>query len=442
LESWIEYGSSGEGVFDGPELDSYGSDESGKTKKPVSIKERQNTVRYCSEIDGVFKGKHYFTTTVEPDKGEEENYEFQELTANSNPLERDDNGRTISGLYTYFLPAYKGMYFDEYGYPDEERAKVYLMNTRKKLQEEGKTRELASFKRKNPMTFKEAFSADGELALYDPELLNEQLDFLLWNDKLTEFGNLKWYKNSPFVLEIEENGQRKTILNKIIWEADPNGRFEKVKDWWPSDANRVIDRNGQYVPNNNFAFRIGADPFRYDKTKSKRRSNYAAFAYQMKDDLLSTSFDDTFALRYAYRANSTYAANMDVLMMAWLCGCQVLFERNVNHWKDHFREWKCSGFLMWLPGEVEPGVITAGDAVQTICNLTEQYQNEHIKKVYFKSLIKKESGWLGFKVEETEKFDEPMAAGVTLIAVKGKRYEKPNSEKRSIESILPYNKAI
>ena len=39
--------------------------------------------------------------------------------------------------------------------------------------------------------------------------------------------------------------------------------------------------------------------------------------------------------------------------------------------------------------------------------------------MYFKSLLRKETGWLGFKVEDTERFDEPMAAGVTLIAVKG-----------------------
>jgi hypothetical protein len=187
LNSWIDFGASGEAVYDGPELDTYGSDESGKTKKPTSIKERQSVVRYCSEIDGVFKGKQWYTTTVEIDPDEEDNYEFQELTAMSNPLERDDNGRTMSGLYTYFLPAYKGMYFDDYGYPDEERAKVYLLNTRKKLEEEGKLRELSSFKRKNPMTFKEAFSADGTTSLYNPELLNEQLDNITWRNDLTEF---------------------------------------------------------------------------------------------------------------------------------------------------------------------------------------------------------------------------------------------------------------
>jgi hypothetical protein len=54
----------------------------------------------------------------------------------------------------------------------------------------------------------------------------------------------------------------------------------------------------------------------------------------------------------------------------------------------------------------------------------------------------KESGWLGFKVEDTEKFDEPMAFGITMIAVKGKKYVLPKEQNKKVESILPYNKAV
>ena len=43
LESWIDFGASGEAVYDGPELDSYASDEAGKTKRPTSIKERKES---------------------------------------------------------------------------------------------------------------------------------------------------------------------------------------------------------------------------------------------------------------------------------------------------------------------------------------------------------------------------------------------------------------
>jgi hypothetical protein len=437
LNSWIDFKASSEGAYDGPELDTYGSDESGKTKKPVSIKERQNTVRYCSELDGVMKGKHYFTTTVEPEKGEEENYEFQEMTAASNPMERDDNNRTGTGLYTYFLPAQKGMMFDRYGDPDEKGATIFLNNTIKSYENRGDTRGLSSFKRKNPQNFKQAFSADGEFSLYDPELLNRQLDLISWTAGFTEFGDLEWeggYRiKKPTIVDGVTVGYEPSTLK---WIPNAKGRFEKLTKWFPKTPNKVVPNAYGYAPNNNHDIRIGCDPFRYDKTKDKRRSNCAAFAYQMPDEKYPTIFDDSFVLRYSYRADSTRAANEDILKMAWWCGCKVLFERNVNHWKNDFKDAECASFIEWLPNEVEPGIITAGGTIQTICNYTESHINEHISKVYFKTLIRKETGWLGFKVEDTEKFDEPMAAGITLINVKGRVYANA-APKYSLKEYFP-----
>lgn len=447
LESWIEYGASGESYFDGPEIDSYGADEAGKTKKPVSIKERQNVVRYCAEIDGEFKHRRqYYTTTVEPDKGEEENYEFQDMTANSNPLDRDDNGRTVTGLYTYFLPAQHGMYFDKYGYADIDKATTYLLNTRKKLEENGDTRGLSSFKRKNPMTFKEAFSVDGETALFDPELINNQLDDISWRKGITEFGNLEWKDGFEFERPVvKDNGEIEYVLNEIIWHPCANGRWEKLIGWWPKHPNMVYKKGGKFLPNNNFSNRIGCDPFKYDKTKDKRRSNCAAFNYQLPDELNPNDpYNDCFTLRYSHRANGTRPSNADIVKMAWLCGCQVLFERNVNHWKADFTDWNCEAFLMWMPGEVEPGIYTDGKGtiVQTGCNYTEAYINQHIKKMMFKTLMRKETGWLGFRVEDTQKYDEPMGAIFTLIAVKGKKYKKKEDNQRSINDIIPFRKAV
>lgn len=446
INSFIDFFAAQEHSLDGPEIDSLVADEAGKTKKPVDIKERQNIVRYCSEIDGKFEHRRQlYTTTVEPDKNEPENYEFQEMTAQSNPMKRDDNGRTGTGLYTYFVPAQISMFADKYGYPNVEGAVVFLLNTRRKYEEDGDTRALSSFKRKNPMNFKEAFSADGEFALYDPERLNNQLDAISWNDQLTEKGNLEWEGGIPFKLEVDVNGVMQTKLNKIIWVPMENGRWEKIKGWWPKDANKVHENNGKFLPNNNFAFRIGCDPFKYDNTKDKRRSKCAAFVYQMSDPLAKDDIcNDAFCLRYSFRRESKKLSNEDILKMCWLCGCQVLFERNVDHWKEHFKEWNCEGFLMYLPGELEPGIYTdgAGSTTQLICNYTESYINEHCEKVLFKTLLRKDTGWLGFKVEDTQTYDEPMGAGITLIAVKGKRYSRPQNHYKNVEDIMPLRKAV
>lgn len=456
LESWIDFGPATEGYYDGPELDTYISDEAGKVEKKISIRTRQDTVRYCAEIEGSFHSEHdgvvrrrkqLYTTTVESDETTADEHEFQELVYDSNPLKRNANNRTTTGLYTFFLPAHKAFFFDNiYGYPNIPKAEEFLINTRDSLEKQGKLRELSSAKRKNPMTLKEAFSVDGQHSLYNPVLIQEQLDKANWGEKATEFGDLVWKDGFEFERPVKDiTGQIVgSELNEIVWSPNPNGKFEKLKGWWPKEPNKIVKNGELYIPNNNFANAIGCDPFRYDKTKDKRRSNCAAFNYQIKDDIYPDKYEDTFTLRYSFRAESTRLANADIIKMAWLCGCKVLFERNVNHWKNDFIDWRCGGFLTYLPGEDEPGVVTdgSGKVTQTICNYTEAYINEHIGKVWFERLMNNSTGWLGFKVDDTQKYDEPMAAGFTLIAVKGKLKFKNAKKEKDIESIMPYRKAI
>jgi hypothetical protein len=380
--------------------------------------------------------------------------------------------RTPNRFARYFSPAYQGYvgFIDKHGMsvideptPEQYKylvenfvgagdlteedirmgAKGYLLQRRVPLENMQLEEEI----RMNPFTEKEVFMSAAEGGIYNRFKLNEQIDWLNFNNNCVERGNLVWENGDEFYKEVVHgNGVREMKLNKLLWVSNPNGVYEKVAGWMPKEMNNVFQRGGYFQPNGNYAVRIGCDPFKYDKTKDNRKSNCAAYAYQMEDLADPDSkYNDMFVMRYVDRAATTDIQYDKVLKMAWFCGCQVLFERNVNGWKKYFEDKLCSNFLMWLPNEVEPGIYSGGGTgkvVQQICDYTEAYIERNIDKVYFPSLLGEKSGWLGFDVADTQKFDDAMAAGFALIATKTKKYYKPQETRKSIESIMPYRQAI
>jgi hypothetical protein len=300
--------------------------------------------------------------------------------------------------------------------------------------------------RMNPFDEREMFLSAGVQSLYAAHAyaMREQLEWLSYN-QMVERGNLVWENGHQYYQEVPRyDGGVDYKISRLIWVPDPNGKYEKVIGWEPKEANNVFMRNGYFVPNGTFSVAIGCDPFKYDKTKDSRRSNCAMYAYQ-KEDLLNPDdpFNDTFVMRYSERAPTTDAQYNHVLKMAWYCGAQILFERNVDGWKKYLQVEKCSSFAMYLPGEVEPGVYTdgSGKTVQLICELTEAYIAQYIKKVYFKELIGEESGWLGFMVEDTQKSDDAMASGFSLINARLKKYVPQQTSTKNVEDVLPYRRA-
>lgn len=404
------------------------------------------------------------TTNAMSNGGEE----FKIVWDNANQQKYE---RTPNRLVKYFTPAYDGYYgfIDKYGMsvideptPEQYKylvdnfvgigdlteedvkkgAKQYLLEKRGQLEGAALEEEI----RMNPFDEKEMFQSALTNCLYNTFLLNEQLDWLSYQEKLTERGNLVWENGNKYYKEVTDNlGNKGIEVSKLIWTPNENGKYEKVVGWMPKEMNNVYERNGNFSPNGNYAVRIGCDPFKYDKTKDNRKSDCAAYAYQTEDGLDAESpYNDMFVLKYVDRAATTDIQYEHILKMAWFCGCQVLFERNVDGWNKYFRVERCAGFLMWMPNEVEAGIYTdgKGNTVQMICDFTESYIMKNIRKVYFPSLIDIKSGWLGFQVEDTQKYDEAMASGFALIAAKAKKYTIKSEEKRNIESIMPYNRAV
>lgn len=129
-------------------------------------------VKECLALGPNIIGKAILPTTVE-ELEKKGGKNFMNLFNDSFIFEKDENGRTRSGLYNYFKPAYVGLegFVDEYGQsiiddplPEEKvfdskgkrilmGSKTFLLNKRKNL----KGPSLASEKRKFPFTIEEAF---------------------------------------------------------------------------------------------------------------------------------------------------------------------------------------------------------------------------------------------------------------------------------------------
>jgi hypothetical protein len=426
LESWIDWGSMENFHYDGSKLGTYVMDEFGKTMD-VSVWDRWQVVRFCMDQDGEWCGKALLTSTIE--EMENGGADAKKIWDSSDPLVRDDNGRTKSGLYRFFLPAFETTFFDEFGMPDVEKAKTFYLNQRAGLASD--PRALSAIIRKSPFSVEEAFRIDGDRCLYDSMKLNEQLDWLSWKENITERGNFEW-----------ENGERFT---KVIWKKKDNGRWEMPTGFKMEEPNKVIKNNNRFQPNNGINFVMGCDPFKYDKVKDNRRSDCSAFVFK-KFDIRDDFFNEAFVCQYTYRAPTTAMQYEDLLKMAWYFGCQILFESNIDNWREYFKSpaksaVSCEPFLMKLPGEDDYGLYSDGHGKthQLICDLTEDYIDRNIKKVFFKKLIQE---WLEFTIDKTTAFDRAMASGYTLVAAKKKSYRNTGEYTRDVTEYMKIYKAV
>jgi hypothetical protein len=422
LNSLIDYTSSDPLGYDGRKKRRYFADEVGKTKE-VNVHDRHSIVRYCLETDGEWTGKALYSTTVE--EMESGGAEFLMLWQDSHPNERDENGHTATGLYRFMTPAYETLYFDAYGFPDVEKAKTYFINRRKGL--EHNPRALASEIRKNPFNEQEMFRIDGERCLYDAMKLNDRMDFLSWNKDITERGNFKW-----------EGAIRDS---RVVWEKNEHGRWEIPKGFsFPKeeDSNKIVKRGNIFLPGNKLKFVSGVDPYDHDVTEDSRRSMAASLVKQKHNPLDPDGvFNGAFVCMYYARPATAPLFYEDMILQCVYFGCQMLHESQKPGVARYFKDRGYADFLITLPDYKDAGIPSTPQNKQTLAELTEDYIDTSIEKVFFKRLIKQ---WLEFELMKTEKYDLAMAAGWCLVADMHKLARKEVSELRDVNDYFRTHK--
>tara|TARA_R100001510_G_scaffold13780_1_gene10933 strand:+ start:613 stop:2730 length:2118 start_codon:yes stop_codon:yes gene_type:complete len=443
LNTVINWKNTTNNAYDGEKLHLLYLDEAGKWEKPTDIREAWRIQKTCLIVGRKIVGKAMVGSTVNPmNKG---GNEYKDLWADSDPQERNKNGRTRSGLYRLFIPAYDSLegFFDRYGRPvvdDPEDmvegidgefvhmgAKTFLKNERDSLKNDAS--ELNEVIRQFPFTEDEAFRDSIESSLFNIGQIYEQVEH---NDNLypnpVVAGQFSW-----------KNGVEDT---EVVFTPDPNGRF-KVS-WMPPPElrNKKANERGKRVPPNPHLGCGGVDSYDLDATVDGRGSKGALHLYNKFNMEVPANM---FVVEYASRPPLASIFYEDVLMAAVFYGYPILIENNKYGIARYFEQRGYDGYLMDRPKHLlssssKVNVKTKGipsnsvDVIQSHAQAIEAYIHDHVGvnretgemgNMYFNRTLE---DWIGYDINNRTKFDLTISSGLALLAAQKVKPQKEASD--------------
>ena len=442
LNTIINWKNTTNNAYDGEKLHMLYLDEAGKWEKPVDIKEAWRIERTCLIVGKRIVGKALVGSTVNPmDKGGEE---YKKLWEDSDPSERNANGRTRSGLYRIFIPATHALegFFDKYGNPvvDDPTDEIegvdgemvvqgshdYLKNERASLKHDPS--ELNEVIRQFPLTEDEAFRDSIEGSIFNIGKIYQQID---WNNNL--------YPNPV----VKGNFIWKEKDKEVIFSPDPRGRFKLAWQPPPDKRNRILENRGKKVPPNAQFGVGGVDSYDLDETVDGRGSKGALHLFNrfnMDQNVPSSMF----VLEYASRPDLASIFYEDVLMAAFYYGYPLLVENNKYGIVRYFESRGYDGYLMDRPSHLmaansKVNVKTKGipsnsqDVIQAHAHAIEDYIHNHVGikpetedfgNMYFNNTLE---DWIGYKITNRTKYDLTISSGLALLGAQKSKQKKRES---------------
>ena len=401
-----------------------------------------NIGKTCLILGGKIIGKMFFGSTVnESEKGGKG---FKSIWDRSLHSERTLNGRTQSGLYRYFVPAYDGMegFIDSYGMSvieDPEKpvigidgnmikigAKRYLEQELESKRKAGDVVGYYEQMRQFPITEDDMFrDPANESTSFDLDKIYEQIDYtsaiLSTNSSLLTRGNLKW-----------KNGVRDTEVE--FHHDDKNGKW--VFSWFPKleDRNKKSMKFGKVCPANTHAGLFSIDPFDHKQTTSKKNSKAGSHGFR-KLDLLDPEFSDCFISEYWGRPKDPHILYEDMILQCVFFGWEILGESNKPGCINYFRLRGYDNYLMMRPAitqteyseknQDEPWLPTTGEAARgTLVENLSSYiyqrigrnsENGKMGNCLFINTLK---DWAAFDPEKWTDYDLTVSAMIAVVGSK------------------------
>jgi len=446
LDTVINWKNSVANAYDGEKLHYLYLDEAGKWENPLDINEVWRIHRTCLLVGKKIVGKAMVGSTVNPlDKG---GANYKKLYYDSDPTKRNENGRTKSGLYKIFVPAYDALegFFDVYGLPITDDpseptltmdgdiisigAKTYLSNERKALMHD--PYELNEVIRQFPWSEEEAFRDSTKSSHFNVGKIYEQLQHNreMYPSPVIK-GNFVWKDGKPD--------------SEVLWNPDSNGRW--LVTWLPPDdiRNKRKQEFGKVFPANDHLGTGGVDSYDLDNTMDGRGSKGACHLYN-KFNMSYPS--NMFVAEYANRPPLARIFYEDVLMAAVFYGYPLLIENNKYGIVRYFESRGYDGYIMDRPEHLKaPGsssnVKTKGipsnsqDVIQAHAQAIEAFVHEHVGmnaetgdygRMYLDRTLE---DWIGYRMDDRTKFDLTISSGLALLAAQRVKQERKTADMSS-----------
>jgi hypothetical protein len=440
LNSAINWKNTTNNAYDGEKLHMLYLDEAGKWEKPTDIREAWRIERTCLIVGKRVVGKALVGSTVNPmNKGGEE---YKGLWLDSDPNERNNNGRTRSGLYRIFIPAYDALegFFDRYGNPIvdnpenpvegidgemvDQGSRKYLKNERHSFRNDPS--ELNEIIRQFPFTEDEAFRDSIEGSLFNIGKIYQQIEYNedLYPNPVVQ-GNFIWRKKDE----------------EVVFSPDPNGRFRVA--WLPPDhlRNKKAENRGKRIAPNSHIGVGGVDSYDLDATVDGRGSKGALHLY---NKFSMDAPPNMFVVEYASRPDLANIFYEDVLMCAFFYGYPLLIENNKYGIARYFESRGYDGYLMDRPEHLKAassmGTRTKGipsnsqDVIQSHAHAIEAYIHDHVGmniesgemgNMFFNRTLE---DWIGYKIEKRTKFDLTISSGLALLGAQKVKKDRPPAD--------------
>jgi hypothetical protein len=372
LNSIIDFASSTETAYDGYKLFRYYCDEFGKFLEGDAYS-RWNIVKPCLQVGVKIIGKAIFTTTVEElEKGGGQ--AAYDIYLDSDPKERKADGRTRSGLWRLFKPAFYGFegFINTYGYSDTVKARKVLMDGRDGLEGD----ELAALTRKYPFNAKEAFQSSISTNVFPVFKIIQQKEFNEDFAPVIRTGNFVWEDRDNY---------------KVDFKDDPNGKF-KIS-WMPAveDRNKMDFIKGLPSPANQEKGGFGVDPYDNRTTVDKTRFSKGACAGFRKFDPINPINSNCFFLTYLARPPKETILYEDLTMAFVFYGMQGMIENNKpgminwmldNGFRNYIMRTQQSDYTKSNSKNYVWGVSTTGGMVREVgINALTSYMYDYIGKI-------------------------------------------------------------